>query len=88
MADDLARIIKAHEEQITAAHAQITALESILVGLMRAMVRNGTDPGVIRSAFDFAESMHIANADAHPGMLQTTQSLQILEELRDAVVPK
>ena len=88
MADDIKRILAEHEEQITAAHAQITALESILVGLMRGMVRNGADPALIRSAFDFAESMHIANADANPGMLQTTQSLRILEELRAAVVPK
>ncbi len=87
MDSETAAALRSHKEQITDAHAQYSALEAIVVGLMLALQKHGTPPEVFEEAFDYAADVHIANANRHPGATQTTKSLQIVEDLRKAIIP-
>ncbi len=78
MADDL-------QQQILEVHANALAAQTILIGLMRAMIQRGYDPTAFEEAFDFAAE--IGMSTAHAGK-QVPLVVKAVDELRLAIIPK
>jgi hypothetical protein len=85
--DKIVAALRAHKEQIVDAHAQYSALEAVVIGFMLAFQKRGMGAEFFKEVFDYAADIHIANADRNPGATQTTRSLQVVDDLREAVIP-
>lgn len=84
---ELRAALAAHRKEMTELYAGFSALESVLIGVLVSAKKRGMGTEFFEEVFDFAASTHIAAAAVNPGATQTTRALQIVDHLREAVVP-
>jgi len=81
--EELKSALVAHKREIEELAAQMSAATAVLMGVMLRLAQRGMrDVG--EEAIEYAAMVTMATAEENPGVLQTSRSLQIVDELRDA----